>query len=221
MLRFRHPHRAILVEAIGEGGGEARRHVLGDEDGRAVGGQPHQHVLERLDSAGGGADQHDLAGGASELRTLRHGCRRDTLVAPDAGSGRGLHLVLQLAGQGRHLVDDVVRRLGDEIDRADLKRLERHLGADLGERGDHHDRHRAQRHDLAQEGHAVHERHLDVEGDDIGMKRLDALARDVRIGRGADHLDLRIGRQQRRQQLPHQRGIVDDENTYLRMRTRH
>ena len=36
----------------------------------------------------------------------------------------------------------------------------------------------------------------------------------MRIGRGADHLDLGIGRQQRRQQLPHQRRIVDDQNPY-------
>src|SRR5947208_16404090 len=41
--------------------------------------------------------------------------RRHALVAPDAGSGRGLHLLLQLAGERGHRVDHVLRRLGDEI----------------------------------------------------------------------------------------------------------
>ena len=48
------------------------------------------------------------------------------------------------------------------------------------------------RHQLAQEGDAVHARHLDVERDDVGHFVLDAPRRDERIGCRADHLDLRI-----------------------------
>ena len=71
-----------------------------------------------------------------------------------------------------------IARLGHEIDGADFQRLERHLGAALGQRRDHDHRHRPQRHDLAQERQAVHVRHLDVERDHVGIERLDPLARD-------------------------------------------
>jgi len=99
-------------------------------------GQAHQQILERFHAAGRGADQHHLAGRPSELRTLGRRRRRDTLVATHPRASGRLHLLLQLAGQGGHLIDHIVRRLGDEIDRADLERLERHLGAGLREGGD-------------------------------------------------------------------------------------
>ena len=185
----------------------------------SVGGQSarqaHQHHLERLDAAGRRADAHDLSGRA--MRTRPRCARRGAVGArrmPTRARAARLHLGLQLGGEPGHAVGDVAGRLGDEIDGADLERLERDLGAGLGQRRDHHDRHRPQRHDLAQERHAVHVRHLDVERDDVGIERLDPLARDMGIGRRADHLDLGIGRQQRRQQLPHHRGVVDDENPY-------
>ena len=97
------------------------------------------------------------------------------------GAGRGLHLALQLVGQIGQTIGKVGGRLGDEIDCADFKRLERGFGATLRQRRNHHHRHRPQRHDLAQERQPVHVRHLDVERDDVGIERLDALARDMRI----------------------------------------
>ena len=89
----------------------------------------------------------------------------------------------------------IVGRLGNEIDGTDFKRLERHIGSRLGQRRNHDHGHRPQRHDLSQEGDAVHIRHLDVERHHIRIQRLDALACDQRIAGRADHLNLRIVRQ--------------------------
>ena len=55
-------------------------------------------------------------------------------------------------------------------------------------------------------------RHLDVERDDVGIERFDALPRDVGIGGRPDDDDFRISFEQARQQLPHDRGIVDDQD---------
>ena len=73
--RLGHRHRAFAVEPLGERRGEARRHVLRDQDRRAVGRQAHQHRLERLDAAGRGADQ-------------RRSCRR---AMPDRAARLRLH----------------------------------------------------------------------------------------------------------------------------------
>jgi len=45
------------------------------------------------------------------------------------------------------------------------------------------------------------------------MKRLDPVARDMRIGRGADHLDLRVG-DSKVESSCRISDIVDDENAY-------
>ena len=175
-----HRHRTFPVEALGEGGGEARRHVLGDEDRRTIGRHVHEHafsastppvdapiatILSRMDCRG--RSRRGATRGAAARRT------------PTRASGGGLDLRLQLGGEAGHRVGDIGRRLGDEIDGADLERLKRDLGAGLRERRDHDHRHRPQRHDLAQERDAVHVRHLDIERDDVGIERLDAVARDV------------------------------------------
>ena len=47
-------------------------------------------------------------------------------------------------------------------------------------------------HQLAQEGDAVHLRHLHVERDDVGFQVFDHLPCGKRLGRLADHLDLGI-----------------------------
>src|SRR5690606_36206008 len=46
------------------------------------------------------------------------------------------------------------------------------------------------------------------QGDDVGVEALDLLARQVRVGGGADDLDLRVGGQQFGQDLAHDRRIV-------------
>ena len=55
-------------------------------------------------------------------------------------------------------------------------------GAACGQGRHHDDRHRAQPHHLFQKLEAVHVRHFDVERHDVGIERLDRLARLQRIG---------------------------------------
>jgi hypothetical protein len=83
-------------------------------------------------------------------------------------------------------------RLQDDVDRAGLQGLEQGLRPRLGQRRTHHHRHRVLGHQLAQEGDAVHARHLDVQGDDVGDLLANALGGHERVGGDADHLDLRI-----------------------------
>ena len=54
------------------------------------------------------------------------------------------------------------------VDRAELERAQRRVGALGGQGRDHHDRHRPEPHQPFEEVDAVHVRHLDVEGDDVG-----------------------------------------------------
>ena len=110
---------------------------------------------------------------------------------------------------------DAEPRLGDEVDRAQLQRAQRHFGAALGQRGDHHHRHRPQAHQPLEEVDAVHARHLDVERDHVGVGGTDHLARDQRVGRRADarHVGLRVD--DLGQQAAHQRRVVDDQHLDL------
>ena len=68
------------------------------------------------------------------------------------------------------------------------------------------------RHQLAQEGDAVHARHLDVERDDVGHLLANLAGRHEGVAGGRDHLYLRIFRQHGGQGLPDACGVVDDEN---------
>ncbi len=69
-----------------------------------------------------------------------------------------------------------------------------------------------QPHHLLEELEPVHLRHLDVEGHDVGIERLDRLARLQRIGGLADHLDAGIVGERSRDQAAHRGRIVDDEH---------
>ena len=80
--------------------------------------------------------------------------------------------------------------LGDEIDRAQLQRLERGLGAAFGQRRHHDHRHGPQAHEIGEESQSVHARHLDVQREHVRIGLLDALARHERIRRRAHHFDV-------------------------------
>ena len=171
--------------------------MLGNERGRAILRQLHQQRLECLHAPGRGSDQEELARGPANLCAWAR--RRSPFGATRAETRarRRLDLGLQCLGQFAHRVGDIVLRLGDKVDGADFQRFQRGLRARLREGGEHHHRHRPQRHDLAQEGETVHLRHLDVERDDVGIERLDLLARVKGILRCTDDLDFRIGGKQR------------------------
>ena len=65
--------------------------------------------------------------------------------------------------------------------------------------------------DAVQTGETVHLRHVDIERDDVGgvavqlSQRLDPVA-------GGAYLEIRLVAENLAEQLPHQRGVVDDED---------
>ena len=99
---------------------------------------------------------------------------------------------------------------GDEVDRAQPQGLQRRLRAFRGQRRDHHHRAGPLDHDAVEAGQAVHLRHVDVEGDDVGLEagelaqRLQPVAREL-------HLEVGFAGEHLAEQLPHQGGIVDHQ----------
>ncbi len=70
-------------------------------------------------------------------------------------------------------------------------------------------------HQLLQECETVHLGHFDVKSKHIGIQRLDFFARDIRIRSRSDDLNLRIFRKQHGQHLPHQRRVIDRQDSNL------
>ena len=66
-------------------------------------------------------------------------------------------------------------------------------------------------HDLLEERQTVHVRHLDVEHDDVGPPLLHLAHRDQRMRRGV-HMDAHLARQHGGHHLPHDGGVIDDED---------
>ena len=119
------------------------------------------------------------------------------------------------SASGADAVGDAELRLGDEVDRAELERAQRDLGAALGQRRDHHHRHRPQPHQPGQEIEAVHARHLDVERDHVGREFADHLARDQRVAGRADAFHVALAVDDFGEQAAHQRRIVDHHHADL------
>ena len=67
-------------------------------------------------------------------------------------------------------------------------------------------------HEPAQEAQAVHARHFDVEGDEIRLVLQDHVSGDEGIRGSANDLDVGLAAQSVAQHLPHDRGVVDDED---------
>ena len=111
------------------------------------------------------------------------------------------------------VIGDPDARLQDDVDRPRLQRLEQRFRAFLDQRRAHHHRQGALRHQLAQEGDAVHARHLDVQGDDVGHLLLNVARGGKGIGGGGDHLDFRIGGQDRGHRLADAGTVVDHQDT--------
>ncbi len=134
VLAFPHFHLAESIQTIGEGLGEACRHVLGNHGGRAVGREIYQHVLNGAGAAGGSADGQDLvrrleerladgfhgAGGAGYGATQKTQARE-----VDASGGA------DLLGQHRNEISYGVggARLAKYVDGTGRKRLHGHLAA--------------------------------------------------------------------------------------------
>ncbi|MHC2840336.1 hypothetical protein ACVINU_003270 [Bradyrhizobium diazoefficiens] len=129
-----------------------------------------------------------------------------------AGARRRLDGLAQPRGAFEQRLPRVDLRLRHDVDRARLERFEHHVRAFFGQRGADDHRDRTLRHDLAQERHAVHARHLDVEDHDVGDLVLEAARGCERVGRGPHHLDVRIVIEDRLKDLAHRRRIVHDQH---------
>jgi hypothetical protein len=246
---FLHPHRAELVEPLGEVTCELLGHVLHDDHAGAVGGQPLQNLEDGFGSARRRADrQHDvghapqrgrergdapghidrhvdtrLAGGRSGAGArVGRGCgavggpgTRSAIARAWTGEGRGLDLRNELGPEQPDAALKVDLRLVDEVDRTQLEGLERGLAPPLRQRGAHDHRHRVGAHQPGEKLEAIHAGHLDVQRQDVGAKALDHLPGLDWIGRRADDLQPRVGRQHLPEHLPHQRRVVDHQHARL------
>ena len=122
----------------------------------------------------------DSGGSAFSARTARTRCARDSrrparataepARSPPRAPSRPAH------ADPNNVPRDGAVRLVDEVDRAELERLERCLGARLGQRGNHHHGLRPLHHDAREAGQAVHLRHVDVERDDVRVEFVQRLA---------------------------------------------
>jgi hypothetical protein len=227
---------ADLVEAGGERPGEAGGHVLGHEDRqRQALGQRAQQLLDRGRSAGRGGDAEDaaqrgahdrgdleasaveggdLAGGPLEAlldQGLGAGQQADHAEAADHAD-----LGEQVVLDGAQVGADVAAGLGDEVHGAELERAE-HVVAFAVARDDD-DRQRALAHQQAEEREAVHLRHLEVEGDDVGHE-VEGLAQGLlAVARAADDLDERVGLEHGGDRLAVVGRVVDDQHLELLVR---
>src|SRR5690606_11671841 len=101
-------------------------------------------------------------------------------------------------------------RLGNEIDSANLKGRQCFLRALFGQRRHHDDRAGVLEHDAVETGQAVHQRHMDVERHHVRPERRDDLQRLCPVACKLD-LEISLGREDLAEQLPHQRGVFNDE----------
>ena len=105
-------------------------------------------------------------------------------------------------------------RLCKNVDGAGFESLKSGTAGGNSEGADYDDRHGAIVHQLPEERDAVHARHFNVEGEDVGLEGEDFVACDVRVRGGSDHLDIGLTGQCVGEDLAHDRGIVDDEDLY-------
>ena len=93
------------------------------------------------------------------------------------------------------------------------KCFEGRVGAFFRMRAEENDGKRSAAHDQAQGLHAVHARHFEIEGDDVGLELFDFFQGEGAVHRGANDFDGGIAREDRGNQLPHERGVIDYEDT--------
>ena len=87
---------------------------------------------------------------------------------------------------------DVLEILGQKINGPRIQRIERDPRAFMGKRGEHQHRRWAALHDLPDGGDTVHHWHLVIHGDDVRFQRQRLVDSLAPVGRGSDHLDIRV-----------------------------
>ena len=224
VLRLAHFDGTQAVQSFGKHGGELLGHVLDDDDTGAHGGQRGQHSLQCLGAAGGRTDgndrvrrlvephRHDRFGGRGRVDGIQRGNGARCSDRAQARVRGGAYCADHVVGGVLQELLQAHLRLGDDADGAGGQGIQTGLRSCFGQcRADHHGR-RPFGHHLAQEGQAIHARHLDVQHDHIGPVQLHALQRKYRIGHGSHDLDIRFGRQHTGRHLTHHRRVIDNEH---------
>src|SRR5580693_493893 len=129
------------------------------------------------------------------------------------GALRDFDFLDQLIGDGIQMASGGVLGLLHKIDGAEREGFESGIPALFRMGAEKNDRHRSAAHDQTERFHAVHARHFEVEGDDIGMQLFDFFQSESAVHGGADDFDGRVAGKDRRNEFPHEGGIVDDENS--------
>ena len=69
-----------------------------------------------------------------------------------------------------------------------------------------------QPHEALEKRQTVHARHLNVQGEDVGVERLDFFAGDVGILRRTHHFQIVVALDELGQHLAHQRRVIHDKD---------
>lgn len=110
-----------------------------------------------------------------------------------------------------------VSGFGDIIIRPDGKRFDGDLGPPLHERAEHDDgKLWIELSNFAEGLNAIHLRHLDIEGDDVGGDLGDFLEGDLAVGSDSDDFDGGVGGQDIGDHAAHDHRIIDHEHSDLR-----
>jgi hypothetical protein len=222
-----HVHGGDAVEPPGEGRGEPRGHVLHHHDGRRIGAHAAQHLGQGLGAAGGRGDgdqdvvvtagsgrRRGRGSGREEGPRRRGGHRRAGRDARShAAQHRRLHDLQQALAVGLEKAPDALGGLRHHIDGAGRERAQGEVAARRRRARAHHHGHRTHRHETLQELDAVHAGHHQVEHDGRGGRGDGALEGDrgVAVGR---HAQRGVGAEHQLEGLPHDRGVVDDEDVH-------
>ena len=105
---------------------------------------------------------------------------------------RGMYGAAQVGRKSArpHILDAL--RFFDAIHRVIGQSPDRYVAAPLGQMRQHDHGHGAQFHDFSKKLIAVHARHLDIQGQNVGVQTFDFGPRLIRVARLAHHVDQRI-----------------------------
>ena len=107
----------------------------------------------------------------------------------------------------------VTRRFSNVIRSATGQSLNGDAPSALGERAAHDDRHaEPATAEHTQSREPIHNRHLDIEQDQIGAKIFERAQCGCAVGCGANDLEIRFHAKNRTQEIPHHRRIIHDED---------
>src|SRR5882762_2495670 len=215
--RFVNIKSAAFVEALREHFGEAFRHVLHNQNcGKKIRGDLRQNKLQCVWPASGNSDRDDAARrqrGAGFF--FRQGSFFDDCRWKFAASGAlgDLDLGNQLVGNFLQTASSRILGLGEKIDGAERETFQSGVATLLRMSAEENDRQGSAPHDETQGLHTVHPGHLQIERDDIRLQLFNFLQSEGAVHGRADNFDRRFAREDRGDQLAHEGGVIDDENS--------